>query len=116
MLRIGGSPARTYVMGDTPFAISSRFLLPPIHCTAYDRALGPVSKSLTSVMPYQLMMAATFGTEVSFPVNPPPAQIEVRLAVVGIRPTARARCPPADSPLTTILSVSMLLFLALFTT
>src|SRR6516162_6887934 len=116
MLRMGGSPARTYVMGDTPFAISSRFRLPPIHCTAYARALGPAIKSLTSVMPYQLMIAATFGTAVSLPVNPPPAQIDVRLAVDGIMPTASARCPPADSPLTTILSVSMLLFLALFTT
>ena len=25
-------------------------------------------------MPYQLMMAATFGTAMSFPLNPPPAQ------------------------------------------
>src|SRR4029079_275414 len=41
MLRIGGRPARTYVIGDTDFATSSRFFPLPIHCTAYDRPFGP---------------------------------------------------------------------------
>src|SRR5438552_3127854 len=96
--------------------MASRLGLPPIHCTAYERALVPASRSFTSVMPYQLIIAATFGTAISLPVKPPPAQIEVKPADVGIIPTANARWPPADSPLTTILSVSMLLVFALMAT
>ena len=42
--------------------------------SAYERAFGPPSMSATSVMPYQLMMAATFGTALSEPENPPPAR------------------------------------------
>src|SRR5216684_5798977 len=109
MLRIGGRPARTYAIGETVFATSSRFLPLPTHCTAYDRAFGPASMSLTSVMPYQLIIAAAFGTCVSLPVNPPPAQMDVSPAVAGIMPTTSARWPPADSPLTTILFTSILL-------
>src|SRR5262245_5194689 len=108
MLRIGGRPARTYVIGETAFATSSRFLPLPTHCTAYDRAFGPASMSFTSVMPYQLMIAATLGTLASLPANPPPAQILASPAVVGVMPTASARWPPADSPLTTILFTSTL--------
>ena len=59
-------------------------------------------------MPYQLMMAATFGIALSEAVNPPPAQTFVNPAVAGVMPAASARWPPADSPLTTIRLVSTL--------
>src|SRR5712664_1099784 len=101
MLRMGGRPDRTYVSGETLRATSSRLAAAPTHWAAYDRALGPPSISATSVMPYQLMMAATLGTVVSSLLNPPPAQARVNPAVSGIMPAARARCPPADSPVTT---------------
>src|SRR5580704_12762381 len=107
MLRIGGRPARTYVSGDTLFATSLRLAELPSHWTAYERTLGPASMSFRSVMPYQLMMAATFGTALSELVNPPPAQTLVNPALAGIIPAARARWPPADSPLTTMRLVSM---------
>src|ERR1700688_1302925 len=102
MLRIGGKPARTYVIGDTLFATSLRVAELASHWTASDRTLGPARMSFTSVMPYQLMMPATFGTALSEAENPPPAQTFVNPALAGIMPAARARCPPADSPLTTM--------------
>src|SRR5262245_40218416 len=59
---IGGNPARTYVNGDTFFATSNALDMPPNHRTAAACRLDPSITSGTSVMPNQLMTAATFGT------------------------------------------------------
>ena len=102
------SSVRGFTLFETLVATAPRFGSEPIHCTAYARAFGPPSMSFTSVMPYQLIMAATFGRLVSLPANPPPAQMLVKPALAGIIPVVSARCPPADSPDTTIFAVSML--------
>ena len=65
---VGGTPARTYVIGDDAFAISARFGWLPIHCVVYGQLsgngflFGPSSMSGTSAMPKKLTIAATFGS------------------------------------------------------
>src|SRR5215831_418700 len=98
---MGGNPARTNVRGDTRFAISSRFDMPPSHATAKFLMLAPARSSLTSVMPYQLMTAATFSSSV-------PGHRLSRLSLAGLIPVVSARCPPAEFPMTTSRLVSTL--------
>src|SRR5688572_10232816 len=131
---IGGNPVRTYVNGDTRFAISSasgRGILPNQRAAAACR-LGPSITSGTSVTPNQFTTAATLGTggsaggvagagaaagagPAAAPRPPPaaggaaaPAHSFPRPALSGIIPIASARCPPADSPVTTMRLLSML--------
>src|SRR5215472_3146206 len=61
---IGGKPERTYVKGETFFAISSAFGLAmlPNQRIAAGCWLDPSITSGTSVIPNQLITAATLGT------------------------------------------------------
>src|SRR5262245_4314441 len=123
---IGGKPARTYVNGDTFFATSSGFFMSPNQRTAAACRFAPSITSGTSVIPNQLMTAATFGTggRVIGPAGAgtgaaprapagagggaAPAHSFPKPALSGMMPIDKARCPPADSPVTTILLLSML--------
>ena len=100
MERIGGSPLRTYVSGETLVAISLRFGRLPSHVIAALARLGPSMTSFTSVTPNQLIAAATVGTGIArtLPIQP---------ALSGIIALVSARCPPADSPIVTIRLTSM---------
>ena len=88
--------------GDTRFAISSLFGRLPSQVTARFALCGPSITSATSVMPYQLIAAATLGTGVL------PAHCRSSPALSGIIALVSVRCPPADSPVTTMRSTSML--------
>src|SRR6185436_2514566 len=124
-------PARTYVSGETFFARSiarARFggaEMSPNHRIAACCLFAPSITSGTSVMPNQLRTAATLGTGASVtgaaagagapaPPRPPvggaaaPAHSLPRPALSGMMPIASARCPPADSPVTTMRLLSML--------
>src|SRR5262245_16300215 len=105
---IGGMPARTYVIGETCRASSSRFGMAPSQATAYDFLFGPPSNSPTSEMPYQSTIAATFSSSVLFgpiALDPPersPAHVLSKPADGGNMPVMSARWPPADVPVVTI--------------
>ena len=62
----GGSPGRTYVSGETRSAVSPRSAEPPSHASVNEPD-GPGVRSIrstTSVIPYQLMIAATRSSSV----------------------------------------------------
>src|SRR5262245_7790942 len=100
----------------------------PNHRAAAARRFGPSMTSGTSVMPNQLITATTFGIggrltgaeawvggAGAAPRAPgggggdaAPAQSRPRPALSGMIPIARARCPPADSPVTANRFASML--------
>src|SRR5580698_7203365 len=108
---MGGSPGRTYVSGDTRRAISSRSGRLPNQEIAYVREFGPCNISATSVMPYQLMIAATLGSS-SFVLpadhSPRNEHSASSPADAGIIPVVSARCPPDEPPLVMILVKSRL--------
>src|ERR1700693_5814614 len=92
MARTGGRPGRTYVSGETRRAISSRLGRLASHCTAYVLRLGPSSRSTTSAIPYQSIMAATFGKGA-------PGHCRSKTALSGIIPVLGASGPPPNPPL-----------------
>src|SRR5437868_3056654 len=129
---IGGKPDRTYVKGETFLATSSAFGLAmlPNQRIAAGCWLEPSITSGTSVIPNQLITAATLGiggndggfaaAAAAAPAGAPPrapagaggaaapAHSWPSPALAGMMPMDNARCPPADSPVTTILFLSML--------
>ena len=113
MVRIGGRSPRTYVIGDTRRATSSRSLRLPSQASvnAPELPVGRWARSKTSVMPYQLTMAATFISAVDLaPVDQTrqrlPGHWRSRPAPAVSMPVVSARCPPAELPVTTMRSRS----------